>query len=127
MKDLFGFLNGLGHKTALVTALMAAITFLEGSASLLGAGTIAGINFGCGILLLITKAVAPTGSLPKGWTTFMWITNIAALLIQVGGFVSDSGMFTEAVVLAIVKIQIVLNAVIAAVQIANTKAQGELK
>lgn len=127
MKDLFSFLNGLGHKTAFVTALMAALTFLDASSALFAAGTIAAINFGCGILLLAAKALAPTGTLPKGWTAFMWVTNIAALLIQVGGFVSDSGMFSEAVVLAIVKIQIVLNAVIAAVQIANTKAEAELK
>lgn len=117
----------MAHKTMIATALMAALTFIQGSQELLGMQTVLIINFICGVLLLIGKAVAPTGSLPKGWSATLWITNILALLIQIGGFFSDSGLFSDVVILAITKIQIVLNAAIAAVQIATTKPQEELK
>lgn len=127
MKQLFGWLQNISHKTGLTTAIMAAITFIQSSQALIGALAISWINLACGVVLLIGKAIAPTGTLPKGWTNTLWITNIAALLIQIGGLIGDSGMFAANVVLAVTKIQIVLNAVIAAVQLANTQPTAQLK
>lgn len=124
MKNLFDFFNSFSHKTMLVTALMAALTFLQGSEALLGMNTIIWINFVCGVLLIIGKAIAPTGTLPKGWTAFFWITNVCAILIEIGGFFTDSGLFSADVIAAIVKIQILLNAAIAAVQIASTQKES---
>lgn len=117
MKELFGWLNGLEYKTALTTTLMAALTFLDASSALLGVQAIVIINVICGVILLAGRAIAPTGQLPKGWTAFLWITNIGGLLVQVGSFLSDTGLFADAVVKAITSIQIFLNAVIAGVQV----------
>lgn len=124
MKNLKEFLQNVEHKSGLITLLLAMLLFIQGSETLLTSHTIAVMEVVCGGLLLFFKMFAPSGSLPKGWTTWFYLSNGLIFLTQVGDLFSSSGMFSVVAMAMIAKIQVLLNAGFAATQMytsANTK------
>jgi hypothetical protein len=117
MKDFFKYLMNWEHKTPLIAFLMSFITFAtDGTNPLFSDTFIMWADFIGGALVLIGKDLVPTGSLPKGWSNVLWITNIGAILIGLGAYFIDSGLFNEKFALSVVYGQTVITSFIGAAQ-----------
>lgn len=49
-------------------------------------------------LTLVLSTFFPSGSMPTGWTTIMWITNISGVVLQVLNAMGTSGLIDAQVV-----------------------------
>jgi hypothetical protein len=77
MKDLLAYLQEMKNKTGIVTYLIA---FLIGLNFILpnfvGDGAMIWVDFVGSLGILFFKIFAPSGTMPKGWTVWFYITNI---------------------------------------------------
>lgn len=50
-----------------------------------------------GITLLLSSPILASGTFPQGWTSVMWITNIAGIIIQLMSAIGDKGLIDPAI------------------------------
>lgn len=115
MNNLIQWLSNVKHKTGLIAILLGVLVTLQGIA--IDVHTMLWMDTIAGALLLLFRAIAPTGEFPKGWTLWFWIANAVPVVLQIATLLSGSTLFGPEGIVVLAKIQMYLAAAFAGVSI----------